>query len=57
MSEKKDKKQDVTASQENVGSLAGIAALASAIFSVSEPEEIADVPGWTLKTSLRRMIF
>ena len=44
MSEKKDKKQDVTASQENVGSLAGIAALASAIFSVSEPEEIADVP-------------
>ena len=44
MSEKKDKKQDVTASQENVRSLAGIAALASAIFSVSEPEEIADVP-------------
>ena len=45
MSEKKEKKPEETAaSRADVESLAGIAALAAAIFSESEPEEIADVP-------------
>ena len=44
MSEKKEKKQNVTASEADLDALAGVAALANAILSVSEPEEIADVP-------------
>ena len=42
MSEKKEKK--VTASAADMEALAGITALANAIFAESEPEEIADVP-------------
>ena len=42
MSEKKEKKTEETAAE--LESLAGIAALAAAIFSESEPDEIADVP-------------
>ena len=44
MSEKKEKKQDVAATQGDVDSLAGFAALVSAIMAASEPDEIADVP-------------
>ena len=44
MSEKKEKKQDVTVGEAELDMLAGVAALADAILSVSEPEEIADVP-------------
>ena len=44
MSEKKEKKQNVTATQGDVDSLAGFAALVSAIMAASEPDEIADVP-------------
>ena len=46
MSEKKDKKQDVTASQENVGSLAGIAALVNAIRpKAAVPAHYGDIVG------------
>ena len=37
MSEKKEKKQDVAATQGDVDSLAGFAALVSAIMAASEP--------------------
>ena len=45
MSEKKEKKTpEKPVSQADANALAGIAALAAAIFALDEPAEIADVP-------------